>query len=796
MKKSVLKIFLMSGIFILGCLGNTLKAQFVSAQSGNFSVGSTWVGGQAPPDYENIVISAGHTVTLDRGTETINYIYVYDVTIEAGATLNSNGFPLYIRNTVSGTPHYINNGIHNGPGAIHAFNLSRGRVSGNGITNCDFLIENYGLEMTATTNLTINGNIMNSPGFPSNSSGIVFYINETGGNLIVNGDMISGATIRKAQISNFTGTLTVNGNITFAGTADWVVNRATLIISGNVTIGASSSSTLYNHRFVAEAPQPYLEIGGDLLGGGLCVFRNANDAHVKFGGLVFPTGFGGTLAFLSLTDLNTVEYNGTAAQVVKPFGTTAYRNLIISNTNATASIEAAVTANTSLVIKPGAALTVSGGSLTIGASATFTIESDATGTGSFISGSAVNANVKQYIAGHYGIGNNGWHLLSSPVAAQAISAFHTAGSGDDFFKWSDTEGLWINRTTQANGLNLDFEPNFVTGRGYLVAYETTGAKTFSGSINATDASVSGLTTLNGGWHLLGNHFSSAVKWNDGNWALNNVDAVAQVWVAADASYTPIVANDQIPAMNGFFVRADQTNASLTIPAAARAHNSTNWYKQTENQDRIVLRAIDHEGQTAQTTIIRFDGNATSGYDTEYDSYFLPGFAPQMYTYDQQDNKYALNTLPNQSEDLTIPLGFVKNQGNHFTIALADGYQGQSLYLSDQTTNQTVDLTQGSYSFSATGNDLSRFSLHFALVGIDETKISQPSLQAWHANGVLYINDVETGLLYIHDLLGRTVFKKQMSESTQLTLDLSLDPGVYIVQLRTSKGAKTAKINIQ
>jgi hypothetical protein len=334
MSRSSFYIFLVTVFIVLAGNSSKLIAQpFKSAQSGNFSVGTTWVGGQVPPDYEDIVISSGHTVTLDRGTEFVNYIYVYNVTIESGAILNSNGFPLYIRNTSSGTPHYINNGIHNGPGAIHVFNFSRGRVSGSGVTNCDFLIENYGLEMTATTNLTINGNIMNSPGFPSNSSGIVFYINETSGNLIVNGDMISGATIRKAQISNFTGTLRVNGNITFAGTLDWIVNRATLIISGNVTIGASSSSTLYNHRMVGEAPQPYLEIGGDLLGGGLCVFRNANDAHVKFGGMIFPAGFGGTLALLSPTDLNTVEYNGTAAQVVKPFGAVAYRNLIINNSS-------------------------------------------------------------------------------------------------------------------------------------------------------------------------------------------------------------------------------------------------------------------------------------------------------------------------------------------------------------------------------------------------------------------------------------------------------------------------------
>jgi hypothetical protein len=327
MKSTVIPAFIFAIILLNGLLPYNAYSQYISAQSGNFSEGSTWVGGESPPDFEDIVISAGHTVTLDRGTNFIDYIYVYNVTIETGAILNNNGFPLWIRNNQTGNPNYLNDGIHNGPGAIHAYNYFRGRISGSGVTNCDFLIENYGLEMTATTNLTINGDIKNSPGFPSNSAGIVFYINETGGNLTVNGDMISGATMRKASLNNFSGTLTVNGNITFAGVIDVVENRATLIISGNLMLGSGTGSYCWNRD------QGHIEIGGNVLGGGSCYFRHGNDAHANFGGLVFPAGMGGTLQLILPTDLNIVEYSGTVAQVIKPFSL-PYRNLIINNTSA------------------------------------------------------------------------------------------------------------------------------------------------------------------------------------------------------------------------------------------------------------------------------------------------------------------------------------------------------------------------------------------------------------------------------------------------------------------------------
>jgi len=790
MKKTVLKTLFIAGIFLFGGLQNAIYAQstYESAQSGNYSDGSTWVGGQAPPDYQDIVIKAGHTVALDRGTELINYINVYNVTIEAGATLSNNGFPLYIRNTVTGTPHYINDGTHIGPGAIHVYNLSRGRVSGSGVTNCDFLIENYGLEMTATTNLTINGNILNSAGFPSNSAGIVFYINETGGTLTVNGNMISGATIRKASLNNFTGSLTVNGNITFAGGIDVIENRATLIISGNLTLGTGTGNYCWNRN------QGHMEIGGNVLGGGTCILRHGNDAHIMLGGQLFPVGFGGTLQLLTPTDLNTVEYFGTSAQIVKPFSV-AYRNLIISNTNAVASIEAAVTANTSLVIKPGAALTVSSGSLTVGPTATFTIESDATGTGSFISNNTYNGNVERYIAGHNGNANDGWHLLSSPVSAQAISAFHTPGSGD-FYKWDEATNTWINRTASGGGLNGLFETNFTAGTGYMVANNTTDTKTFTGSINASNLSVTGLTysgsSSYAGWHLLGNPFSSAINWNNGNWALNNVDANAQIWNEANASYTVILPNEAIPAMNGFMVHASQNNASLTIPASARAHSNVNWYKSENNAERIVLTAFDIEGQTAQSTIIRFDANATEGYDSNYDSHFLAGLAPMFYSI-SPDFKLALNTLPQLDGSLSIPLGFEKNSSNEFTIELAENISGQAVYMTDLKTSETVNLTENSYTYSsAEGDNVNRFLLHFALLGVDKPETLN-GMNAWAYDGQLYLLSPEPGDVTIYDLRGRKLSGFRSESNGLQNHPLNLPSGVYIISFQGRASVKTAKV---
>jgi hypothetical protein len=249
-------------------------------------------------------------------------------------------------------------------------------------------------------------------------------------------------------------------------------------------------------------------------------------------------------------------------------------------------------------------------------------------------------------------------------------------------------------------------------------------------------------------------------------------------------------------MNGFFVRASQAGASITIPAAARAHSSQTWYKESQSTNRIVLKAIDHQNNTAQPTVIRYNEQATEGYDNAFDSYFLSGYAPQLYSLDGQNNQYALNTLPAFDPQQQIPLGFEKNQSDNFTLSLVENTVAQEVYLTDKHTQQTVNLSQGSYSFTASGNDLDRFSLHFALVGIDESITDKPALHVWYANGQLYLNNVAQGELTLYNMLGQPVLEMAVQATEYKTCQLNLKPGVYVVQLRSDTGAATAKINIQ
>jgi hypothetical protein len=440
-----------------------------------------------------------------------------------------------------------------------------------------------------------------------------------------------------------------------------------------------------------------------------------------------------------------------------------------------------------------------------------TLKSDATGTGSIYLASAVtisgNTSVERYIAG-WSDANHGWHFLSSPVSAQAISSFHTAGSGNDFYKYDEPTDMWINRTKSDGTLNTDFETNFTVGRGYLVANLTTSTKTFTGTLNNSSVSVTGLTktganTDHTGWNLIGNPFPCALQWGVGTWSLSNVTASScQIWNEANASYSVISTNGYIPAMNGFMVHADVTNASLSIPLDARAHNSTNWYKSSESEtNRIKLTAVDPDGKTAQETILAFDGRATGNYDPDFDSYYLSGFAPMFYSVSGSEN-YAMNTLPSLTEDLRIPLMFIRNGSTSFYIK-AEGLQNLSpaypVYLSDLKTGESHLMTADSdYWFtSSDGDDPARFLLHFKPLGLEDLQSAEGSVKVWNSGQTIYIRNPGKlkGTLTVASMTGSTVLQAAVSGETLQQLRHSLASGVYICTFSSQKVTSSSKIVI-
>jgi hypothetical protein len=463
-----------------------------------------------------------------------------------------------------------------------------------------------------------------------------------------------------------------------------------------------------------------------------------------------------------------------------------------------------------LTISAGKAITVYGTLTNSAGTDGLIIKSDATGTGSLITNSTPDAIVERYVNA-WTDAAHGWHLLSSPMAESVIDPLFTSPSPEnyDFYAWWEPTQVWVNfkNTTVApvwNTANVlgptNGAGNFIPGKGYLAAYQASASRRFYGILNSADITISGLTHISGtygGWHLLGNPFPSALNMGLGNWALNNITQTAKIWKESIAAYIDISASGGgiIPEGNGFMVETSGTG-SLIIPAAARVHNATSWYKSCDGLIKLV--AHDPDNNTEQESIIKVSQSATEGFDSQYDSHFLAGYAPLLYS-TVGSEQLSTNTLPAIDNSRIIPMEFVKNSGTNFSIELAENsINGVStVYLTDKKTGTITDLSKTpTYNFTASeSDDAGRFSLSFASTYGINPEISS-GMQVYTYDKTLIVNQTapQKGTIWVYSVNGQLLLSKSLESSTSQSISLQgFAPGVYAVTIHTNRGLFNQKV---
>lgn len=449
----------------------------------------------------------------------------------------------------------------------------------------------------------------------------------------------------------------------------------------------------------------------------------------------------------------------------------------------------------------------SGGKLTVNTGVTLTVAEDLTvqSGGSFIpvgtlAVTGTKSVEREITAANWSAPGQGYHILSSPVIDQALNGnadFAPTGAGNDydFYAWDEVTQYWFN---QKNPAHTAMFVTFDEGKGYLAAYQMTDTKVFSGEFNVANISKTGLTKsgyTDDGWHMLGNPFPSAVIWGGAEWAYSNIAANAKVWNSAGGAYIDIVPTGKIPACNGFMVEATLTNASLTIPAAKRDHGSTTWYKSAEMYIKLVAHDIDNG--LAQESNIRFNEAATEGYESEFDSHFLGGYAPEFYSMAGSD-KVSTNTLPSLVLNEAIPFTFIKNASSNFSIELVESIESNVVFLKDKKTGNMVNLSEnGSYTFgSEVGDDPERFEIHFGVLGID-TPNSLAVAHVYAAKDKLYVANVNGKTsMDILNSQGQMLNSFAFDGSGNDEFAVSLPTGIYLVRLNNSNATRTVKVFIQ
>jgi hypothetical protein len=340
--------------------------------------------------------------------------------------------------------------------------------------------------------------------------------------------------------------------------------------------------------------------------------------------------------------------------------------------------------------------------------------------------------------------------------------------------------------------------NFNEGQGYLVSYEAANTtQTFTGVLNTDDVAIENMSNGGNGWHLLGNPYASALVWNDDdNWILEDVAGTAKIWHEANKSYSDIAANGIIPSAQGFMVQVNNSSNSLLFLETARTHSATPFYK--SGNEKLVLVAAETEGGSAQESKIIVNPMATEGFDFDFDSRFLAGYAPQLYSV-VGDELLSTNSLPELATGKVIPLGFVKNAATAFTIELKESIPAHAVYLTDKKTDIVTNLTESPvYSFtSSEGDDPNRFELKFGAVGIDDN-VALEQISIYSHGQSVYISSVKStqAVISIYNITGQQVYANTMVIDGQKQIALNTPTGWYIVKVTTAAGVATQKVFIK
>ena len=471
-----------------------------------------------------------------------------------------------------------------------------------------------------------------------------------------------------------------------------------------------------------------------------------------------------------------------------------------------------LTVTKNLYILPLSTLDIDqGGQLTIGHKldnwGTCTIKSDASGTGSLIVEGSVSGNnvtMQRYIAATtWGEWDEGWHFLSSTVASYPIQDnFTVATVADyDFFAWSEPHNQWINfkdgvdpTFAQANG-----STNFELGHGYLAAYKDEGTKQFVGTINVEDVGITNLTITGTGnhrsWHLLGNPFTSALTWYTG-WTTNdNISGTSKIWNEGNKSYSTLSAGNPIPATNGFMVQAVNGTGTLTIPKSKRVHSTTPFYKNSE-YPIVKLKANNIDNPSSQESELRFNPESTMGWDIEFDSDFLPGYAPLFYSH-INDEPMAVNCMPDVSETTSIPFTFLKNEGVNFSVEMYEmENMDMDVWLFDKKTNHDHNLSYNPvyYFTSEEGDVAERFVIYFSPLSISDIQLLE-QINIFSSNNKVEIrsNKPIDATINIYNISGQLITSSQLNNENSTSIAIPNYKGAAIVSIITSGQTLTEKV---
>ncbi len=337
------------------------------------------------------------------------------------------------------------------------------------------------------------------------------------------------------------------------------------------------------------------------------------------------------------------------------------------------------------------------------------------------------------------------------------------------------------------------------------------------------------------YQLMANPYPSFIDWQSSNgWIRNDFESTIWYRMLVDDAMTFITYNNSVPEgarlalypesgsydeaefaliapMQNVYVRPTKEKAELTINNDARCHGLPSSYlKSSSNRSGDVIRIVSSNAYSRDGAVVYFASGSESGIDGgDSEKYFNEDVRiPEIYT--QSEGKaLAINGLPPlQGDHVVLPLS-VRNRiegevSLSFDLSYYYGDHLPYLYDNEKGVNiSLVDTNEYRYNATNTGDDHTRFELHFINipVGLDADK------DVFETGGIMISGVKGRALVIIDDSLLNesgsanvevfTISGQKFSEcivKDKLSyIDLPDMKGVYIVRVVVGEVVKSERV---
>ena len=393
-----------------------------------------------------------------------------------------------------------------------------------------------------------------------------------------------------------------------------------------------------------------------------------------------------------------------------------------------------------------------------------------------------------------------WHFIASPVANETANIF----SGMYMMGFTESSNGWYWITSLSQALTpMEGYALFLDASWWQYVY-------FTGAINNGNyGSSNNLSMQSQGWNMVGNPYPSAIDWDaTTGWTKTNVNnAIYTEYNGNWASYVNGVGTNggsrYIPPCHGFFVQANANPATLMMSNDVRQHKKPIYMKTNPaNVIRLQASAVD-TAITLKTdeAIIRFDSNAGTGFDGDFDAHKLfasDNLIPQIYT---SSYELSINTLPVPA---TVLVKFQAGISGNYRLSATETGNFNYITLKDLFTGAETDLVASDYSFAYNpGDSTDRFVL--LLEPTSETDFqpsSEEKISVYGYNKQVIIDIPELVILQnenppvatLINQTGQVIRKKFLYHSGRNILPVS-EGGIYLVKVDTGSKSLVQKIFI-